>query len=62
MDGCMYVCTRHGTALPIRHPSQTSLATAATRTVTTLQETLAAQVPEKQKKLAQLKKEHGNHV
>jgi citrate synthase len=32
------------------------------RTVTTLQETLAAQVPEKQKQLAALKKEHGSHV
>ena len=34
----------------------------ATRSVTTLQETLAAQVPEKQKKMAQLKKEYGDHV
>ncbi|KAG7348401.1 citrate synthase [Nitzschia inconspicua] len=34
----------------------------ATRSVTTLQETLAAQVPEKQKSLAALKKEHGSHV
>lgn len=32
------------------------------RSVTTLQETLAAQVPEKQKKLAELKKAHGSHV
>eukprot|EP00980_Cylindrotheca_fusiformis_P019387 scaffold6661_cov109-Cylindrotheca_fusiformis.AAC.7 len=32
------------------------------RTVTTLQETLAAQLPEKQKSLAALKKEHGSHV
>lgn len=32
------------------------------RTVTTLQETLYAQVPEKQKKMTQLKKEHGQHV
>ena len=30
--------------------------------MTTLQETLAAQVPEKQAKMAQLKKEHGSHV
>jgi citrate synthase len=35
---------------------------AATRSVTTLQETLAAQVPDKQKKMAELKKEHGSHV
>merc|ERR1712238_573315 len=32
------------------------------RGVTTLQETLAAQVPEKQKSLLALKKEHGDHV
>ena len=32
------------------------------RSVTTLQETLAAQVPEKQKSLLALKKEHGDHV
>jgi citrate synthase len=32
------------------------------RTVTTLQDTLMAQVPEKQKNLAALKKEHGSHV
>mmetsp|Transcript_13381 Transcript_13381/g.20866 ORF Transcript_13381/g.20866 Transcript_13381/m.20866 type:complete len:465 (+) Transcript_13381:207-1601(+) len=36
--------------------------TAQARTVVTLQETLAAQVPEKQKSLAALKKEHGSHV
>jgi len=30
--------------------------------VTTLQETLAAQVPEKQADMARLKKEHGKHV
>mmetsp|Transcript_9447 Transcript_9447/g.18074 ORF Transcript_9447/g.18074 Transcript_9447/m.18074 type:complete len:468 (+) Transcript_9447:119-1522(+) len=36
--------------------------TTATRSITTLHETLAAQVPEKQKKMAQLKKEHGSHV
>ena len=32
------------------------------RSVTTLQETLEAQVPDKQKKLAQLKKDHGSQV
>ena len=32
------------------------------RTVTTLQETLMAQVPEKQAAMAKLKKEHGSHV
>ncbi len=32
------------------------------RTVTTLQETLMAQVPEKQADMARLKKEHGAHV
>ena len=32
------------------------------RTVTTLQETLMAQVPEKQAEMAKLKKEHGSHV
>ena len=37
-------------------------ATVAVRTVTTLQETLASQVPDKQKKMSQLKKEHGKHV
>mmetsp|Transcript_22745 Transcript_22745/g.31772 ORF Transcript_22745/g.31772 Transcript_22745/m.31772 type:complete len:465 (-) Transcript_22745:362-1756(-) len=36
--------------------------TAQARTVVTLQETLAAQVPEKQKSLGALKKEHGSHV
>eukprot|EP00521_Asterionellopsis_glacialis_P008253 CAMPEP_0195282480 /NCGR_PEP_ID=MMETSP0707-20130614/1327_1 /TAXON_ID=33640 /ORGANISM="Asterionellopsis glacialis, Strain CCMP134" /LENGTH=464 /DNA_ID=CAMNT_0040341451 /DNA_START=204 /DNA_END=1598 /DNA_ORIENTATION=- len=36
--------------------------TAQARTVVTLQETLAAQVPEKQKSLAALKKEHGSNV
>jgi len=39
-----------------------SFATTATRSVTTLQETLAAQVPAKQKALLALKKEHGDHV
>lgn len=39
-----------------------SFATTATRSVTTLQETLAAQVPEKQKSLAALKNDHGDHV
>jgi len=34
----------------------------SSRTVTTLQETLMAQVPEKRKSLAALKKEHGSHV
>jgi citrate synthase len=34
----------------------------ASRSVTTLTETILAQVPEKQKKLAQLKKEHGSTV
>ena len=36
--------------------------TTASRSVTTLKETLMAQVPEKQKSLAELKKEHGSHV
>jgi citrate synthase len=35
---------------------------ASIRTVTTLQETLAAQVPEKQKKMAELKKSYGSEV
>ena len=34
----------------------------AARSVMTLQETLMAQVPEKQKKLGELKKNHGSHV
>jgi len=34
----------------------------ATRSVTTLQETLAAQVPEKQAAMASLKKEAGSQV
>jgi ABC-type oligopeptide transport system ATPase subunit len=34
----------------------------ATRSVTNLTETLMAQVPEKQKKLAELKKNHEDHV
>ncbi|KAL7565573.1 hypothetical protein ACA910_014286 [Epithemia clementina (nom. ined.)] len=42
--------------------NKATTATTAIRSVTTLQETLFAQVPEKQKKLAQLKKEHGDHV
>ena len=41
---------------------QTPTKSIVTRSVTTLQETLAAQVPEKQAKMAKLKKEHGNHV
>jgi hypothetical protein len=45
----------------LRTFAQTFAAT-ATRSVTTLQETLAAQVPEKQKKMAALKKEHGEKV
>jgi hypothetical protein len=36
--------------------------TGGRRTVTTLQETLMAQVPEKQAEMAKLKKEHGSHV
>jgi hypothetical protein len=32
------------------------------RSVTTLKETLLAQVPEKQAEMARLKKEHGSHV
>jgi len=47
-------------ALLRKTPSLFSRSTA--RTVTTLQDTLAAQVPEKQKSLAALKKEHGSHV
>jgi len=39
-----------------------SLSKSCTRSVTTLKETLLAQVPEKQKKLATLKKEHGKQV
>jgi hypothetical protein len=46
----------------IHSKSQASLTTTAARSITTLQETLAAQVPEKQKRMAQLKKEHGDHV
>ena len=34
----------------------------ARRSVTTLQETLYAQIPEKQKRIAALKKDHGDHV
>lgn len=41
---------------PFRH------AIVTTRSVTTLQETLAAQVPDKQAQLTKLKKEHGAHV
>ena len=37
-------------------------AASSRRTVTTLQETLMAQVPEKQAEMAKLKKEHGSHV
>ncbi|KAL7468140.1 hypothetical protein ACHAXS_010361 [Conticribra weissflogii] len=41
---------------------RTGINTAATRSVTTLQETLEAQVPHKQARLAALKKEHGSKV
>ncbi|GKY94980.1 hypothetical protein MPSEU_000462600 [Mayamaea pseudoterrestris] len=41
---------------------QKSTFAAASRSVTTLTETLLAQVPDKQKKLAELKKNHGDHV
>ena len=47
---------------PLQVPTKTFGTTSAARSVTTLQETLAAQVPEKQKALGQLKKEHGDHV
>jgi len=46
----------------LRKTPAASFGRTATRSVTTLQETLAAQVPEKQKSLAALKKEHGSHV
>ncbi|GAX29386.1 citrate synthase [Fistulifera solaris] len=45
-----------------RKTLSSSFAKTSVRSITTLQETLAAQVPEKQAKLAQLKKEHGSHV
>jgi hypothetical protein len=35
---------------------------AATRTVTSLQDTIYAQVPEKQAAIAALKRDHGSHV
>jgi len=41
---------------------QRNSAVAQVRTLVTLQETLAAQVPDKQKSLAALKKDHGSHV
>jgi len=46
----------------LRKTPAASFGRTATRSVTTLQETLAAQVPEKQKSLAALKKDHGSHV
>ena len=39
-----------------------SVSAAASRSVTTLSETLMAQVPDKQKKLVELKKNHGKQV
>ena len=46
-----------------RHSStKLSTTSAAIRSVTTLQETLTAQVPAKQTQLATLKKEHGSKV
>jgi hypothetical protein len=41
---------------------QKSLIGTSVRSVTTLKETLMSQVPEKQKKLAALKKDHGSQV
>ena len=43
-------------------PLSKGASTTATRSIATLQETLAAQVPAKQTKLATLKKEHGSKV
>ena len=58
LDFCSHTCL----LCQCTYLSQTLWQPTATRSVTTLQETLAAQVPEKQKKMAQLKKEHGSHV
>ena len=49
-------------SLSSRSLLQPLVASTATRSVTTLTETLMAQVPEKQKKMAELKKNHGNKV
>jgi hypothetical protein len=49
-------------SLSSRSLLQPLVASTATRSVTTLTETLVAQVPEKQKKMAELKKNHGNKV
>ena len=47
----------------LRHlPSTTTTTSASLRSITTLSETLSAQVPAKQAKLAALKKEHGSKV
>jgi hypothetical protein len=44
------------------HLLQKMAMVSSARSVTTLTETLLAQVPEKQKKMAELKKNHGDHV
>jgi hypothetical protein len=44
------------------HHLQKMAMVSSARSVTTLTETLLAQVPEKQKKMAELKKNHGDHV
>jgi len=46
----------------LRKATHTPATKIASRNIATLQETLAAQVPEKQKSLAALKKDHGDHV
>lgn len=50
------------TAAPATSSSSSVVAVGQQRSVTTLQETLASQVPEKQAEMARLKKEHGSHV
>eukprot|EP00956_Cyclotella_meneghiniana_P019650 scaffold33918_cov67-Cyclotella_meneghiniana.AAC.12 len=46
----------------LRHLPSTNTTSASLRSITTLSETLSAQVPAKQAKLAALKKEHGSKV
>lgn len=53
----------HLRCLLLFHTQAPTVATVATaRTVTTLQDTIFAQLPEKQAALGALKKDHGSHV
>ena len=59
---CFGCASERPLVVPFGTHGQHSIQAVASRSVMTLQETLFAQVPEKQKALAALKKEHGNHV